>query len=154
MAVFPMPGNHDDRDEMRRSSTTTRRWRRAGSPPQAPVQYAVDVAGVRLVCCDTTVDGHPHGHMSRERLAWLDETLSAAPDKPTVVATHHPPFPIGIRFIDEMRFVDPAGFASVISKHPQVVRVISGHVHRARSGRWPGSSAPPAPAPTGSCSST
>jgi 3',5'-cyclic AMP phosphodiesterase CpdA len=98
----------------------------------------VDVAGVRLGCCDTTVDGHPHGHMSEERLAWLDGTLGAAPATPTVVATHHPPFPIGIRFIDDMRFVDPAGFAKVISRHPQVVRIMSGHVHRASVGSLAG----------------
>jgi len=138
MAVFPMPGNHDDRDEMRRVFNDHPAVAASGLTPQAPVQYAVDVAGVRLVCCDTTVDGHPHGHMSLERLAWLDATLSAAPDTPTIVATHHPPFPIGIRFIDEMRFVDPAEFASVISRHRQVVRVISGHVHRGAVGSLAG----------------
>ncbi|MEU8796023.1 phosphodiesterase [Spirillospora sp. NPDC048819] len=134
MAVYPMPGNHDDRDEMRKVFNDHAAVVATGTVPRAPVQYAVDVAGVRLVCCDTTVDGHPHGHMSEDRLTWLDTTLAAAPETPTVVATHHPPFPIGIRFIDDMRFVDPAGFASVISKHRQVVRVISGHVHRASVG--------------------
>ncbi|HEY8482165.1 MAG TPA: phosphodiesterase [Spirillospora sp.] len=138
MPVYPMAGNHDDRDELRRVFDYHPAVAASGRTPRDPVQYAVDVAGVRLVCCDTTVDGHPHGHMSKDRLAWLDETLAAAPDTPTVVATHHPPFPIGIRFIDEMRFIDPAGFASVISRHPQVVRVISGHVHRGAVGSLAG----------------
>lgn len=138
MAVYPMPGNHDDRDAMRAAFDDHPAVVDTGIWPQAPVQYAVDVAGVRLVCCDTTVDGHPHGHMSEERLAWLDGALGAAPATPTVVATHHPPFPIGIRFIDDMRFVDPAGFAKVISRHPQVVRIISGHVHRGSVGSLAG----------------
>jgi 3',5'-cyclic-AMP phosphodiesterase len=138
MAVYPMPGNHDDRDAMRAAFGDHPAVVDTGFAPQAPVQYAVNVAGVRLVCCDTTVDGHPHGHMSEERLAWLDGTLEAAPATPTVVATHHPPFPIGIRFIDDMRFVDPAGFAKVISRHPQVVRIISGHVHRGSVGSLAG----------------
>ncbi|GAA0260676.1 phosphodiesterase [Actinomadura nitritigenes] len=138
MAVYPMPGNHDDRDAMRAAFGDHPAVVATGTWPQAPVQYAVDVAGVRLVCCDTTVDGHPHGHMSEERLAWLDGALGAAPATPTVVATHHPPFPIGIRFIDDMRFVDPAGFAEVISRHPQVVRIISGHVHRGSVGSLAG----------------
>ncbi|TDC56389.1 phosphodiesterase [Actinomadura sp. KC345] len=138
MPVYPMPGNHDDRDEMRKAFKDHPAVAGIGGAPQSPVQYAVDVAGVRLVCCDTTVDGHPHGHMSEDRLAWLDRTLRDAPDTPTVVATHHPTFPIGIRFIDDMRFVDPAGFASVISRHRQVVRVISGHVHRGSVGSLAG----------------
>ncbi|MEV3926237.1 phosphodiesterase [Actinomadura coerulea] len=138
MAVYPMCGNHDDRDEMRRTFADHPAVAATGTGPGAPVQYAVDVAGVRLVCCDTTVDGHPHGHMSEDRLAWLEETLSAAPGVPTVIATHHPPYPIGMRFIDDLRFVDPAGFASVISRHPQVVRVISGHAHRATVGSLAG----------------
>jgi hypothetical protein len=43
-----------------------------------------------------------------------------------------------MRFIDDLRFVDPAGFASVVSEHPQVVRIISGHVHRASVGSLAG----------------
>ncbi|TDE26999.1 phosphodiesterase [Actinomadura sp. 6K520] len=138
MPVYPMPGNHDDRAEMRKVFDDQPALTAGGLAPHDPLQYAVDVAGVRLVCCDTTVEGHPHGHMSADRLAWLDATLAAAPDTPTIVATHHPPFPIGIRFIDEMRFIDPAGFASVISRHRQVVRVISGHVHRGSVGSLAG----------------
>jgi 3',5'-cyclic AMP phosphodiesterase CpdA len=138
MAVYPMCGNHDDRDELRRVFDDHAAVAETGVAPRAPVQYAVDVAGARLVCCDTTVDGHNHGHMNDERLAWLDRTLAAAPDVPTVIATHHPPYRTGMRFIDDLRFVDPSGFASVISRHPQVVRVISGHVHRASVGSLAG----------------
>ena len=76
--------------------------------------------------------------MSEDRLRWLDGVLKDAPDTPTVVATHHPPYPIGMRFIDDLRFVDPAGFAAVLARHPQVVRVISGHVHRASVGSLAG----------------
>ncbi|QFG23910.1 phosphodiesterase [Actinomadura sp. WMMB 499] len=134
MAVYPMPGNHDDRDALRAVFKDHPAVAATGTAPDAPLQYAVDVAGTRLVCCDTTVDGHPHGHLDEDRLRWLDETLAAAPDTPTVVATHHPPFPIGIRFIDDMRFVDPAGFTDVVARHPQIVRIISGHVHRGSVG--------------------
>ncbi|MBW8487464.1 phosphodiesterase [Actinomadura parmotrematis] len=135
MAVYPMPGNHDDPDALRAAF--------ADHPALAataggPVQYAVDVAGVRLVCCDTTVPGRPHGAMDAGRLAWLDAVLAEAPDAPTVVATHHPPYPIGIRFIDDMRFVDPSGFAEVITRHGQVARIISGHVHRGSAGMLAG----------------
>ncbi|MGK5559278.1 phosphodiesterase, partial [Actinomadura kijaniata] len=73
--------------------------------------------------------------------AWLDATLAAAPDVPTVIATHHPAFPIGIRFIDDMRFRDAEAFVRVIERHPQVVRLVSGHVHRGAVGTVAGRTA-------------
>lgn len=127
MPVYPIPGNHDDRQALRSSFAGHR-----GVPGDGPyVQYAVEVAGVHLVCCDSTIPGRPGGELDDERLAWLEATLAAAPDRPTIVALHHPPFPIGIRFIDDMGFADAGPFAAVIARHRQVVRVICGHVHRA-----------------------
>lgn len=137
MPVHPLPGNHDDRAGLRAAF--------AGHPalndlpagpagPDSPVQYAVEVEGLRLVCCDTTVPGKPHGELDAARLDWLDAALAAAPDTPTVVATHHPPYPIGVRYMDEMRLLDADALGSVLRRHPQVVRLISGHVHRASTG--------------------
>ena len=48
---------------------------------------------------------------------------------PAVVAMHHPPYPIGVRWIDRMGHARPERLAAVIARHPQVVRVIAGHVH-------------------------
>jgi 3',5'-cyclic AMP phosphodiesterase CpdA len=138
MPVHPMPGNHDDRDALRAAFGSHPAIAATADGPQAPIQYAMDVAGVRLVCCDTTVPGAPYGAMDAGKLAWLEATLAAEPDTPTVVATHHPPFPIGIRFIDDMRFLDPSGFAEIIERHRQVVRVTSGHVHRGSVGTLAG----------------
>lgn len=140
MAVYPMPGTHDDRDALRAAFADHPAVAASGdgAGPQAPVQYAADVAGARLVCCDTTVPDEQYGRMDAERLDWLDRTLAEEPARPTVVATHHPPYPIGIRFIDDMGFADPAAFAEVIGRHPQVVRIISGSVHRGSVGSLAG----------------
>ncbi|MEW2355207.1 phosphodiesterase [Spirillospora sp. NPDC029432] len=138
MAVYPLPGNHDDRDSLRAAFGDHPAVAASGVLPQAPVQYAVDVAGVRLVCCDTSVPGSQYGNMDPERLAWLDATLAEQPGTPTVVATHHPPFPVGIPFLDDLRFIDPSGFADVIGRHKQVVRLISGYVHRGSVGMLAG----------------
>ncbi|MDL4776276.1 MULTISPECIES: phosphodiesterase [Thermomonosporaceae] len=138
MAVHPMPGTHDDRDALRAAFRDHTAVAGSGTAPQAPVQYAAAVGGARLVCCDTTGDGALRGQMDSARLDWLDRTLAAEPATPTVVATHHPPYPVGIRFIDDMRFADPSGLAAVIARHPQVVRIISGHVHRGSVGSLAG----------------
>ncbi|MEV4252882.1 phosphodiesterase [Spirillospora sp. NPDC049652] len=139
MAVYPLPGNHDDRDALRHAFRDHPAVAGSGGPG-APVQYAVDVAGIRLVCCDTTIPGSASGELDVERLAWLDATLAERPDVPTVVATHHPPYRIGIRFIDDTGLSGTEGLAEILKRHRQVVRVISGHVHRSSAGSLAGTS--------------
>ena len=60
------------------------------------VQYAVDDYPVRLVMLDTLVPGAAHGELAPEQLEFLDRTLAAVPDKPTIVGMHHPPFACGM----------------------------------------------------------
>ncbi|MFC5180400.1 phosphodiesterase [Actinomadura harenae] len=137
MAVYPLPGNHDDRDALRHAFRDHPAVADSGGPG-APVQYAVDVAGTRLVCCDTTIPGSAAGELDVERLAWLDATLAERPGVPTVIAMHHPPYPIGIRFIDDMSMTGTEGLAEILKRHRQVVRVIGGHVHRSTVGSLAG----------------
>jgi len=114
--VHPLPGNHDDVAALL-----------AAFPDVPSGNYAVNVNGARLVCCDSTIPGEPGGDLSDPK--WLDATLAEAPDTPTVVAMHHPPYPIGVSWIDGMGHARPERLADVIARHPHVVRVIAGHVH-------------------------
>ena len=43
---------------------------------------------------------------------------------------HHPPFATGRKHFDEVGMTDYAGLERVIAKHPQVERILAGHVHR------------------------
>ena len=87
------------------------------------------VGGVRLLCCDSTVPGQSGGELSDPD--WLDAALAEEPDTPAVVAMHHPPYAVGVDWIDRMGHANPGRLAAVIARHPQVVRVIAGHVHAA-----------------------
>jgi 3',5'-cyclic AMP phosphodiesterase CpdA len=124
--VHPLPGNHDDRHALRQAFADHAGVLGSGGH----LQYATEIGGTRLLCCDSTVPGRRGGEMDGERLDWLAKALEAVPDAPTLVALHHPPFRIGIRFTDDMGLADPDPLAAVIARHPQVVRVLSGHVHR------------------------
>jgi len=128
MPVFVIPGNHDRRENLRAGLTFT-------SSDPVYIQYAVDDFPVRLVMLDTVVPGAGHGELRPEQLDWLDQTLAAAPDKPTLIGMHHPPFTCGIAHMDSIALRDPDRFAAVIARHPQVARIVCGHHHRPIFGR-------------------
>jgi 3',5'-cyclic AMP phosphodiesterase CpdA len=123
-------GNHDDRENFRTVFAFEPRYAEGEF-----VQYAVNVGGHRLVMLDTNVPGEVTGLLCDTRLAWLDETLSAEPDIPTLVFLHHPPFVTHIRAMDARGLQNIEEFAAVIERHPQVRSLHSGHVHRVMQGR-------------------
>src|SRR5262249_31557493 len=63
----------------------------------------------------------------------------------TLVLMHHPPFRTGIDYMDEYGLDNAAGFAEVIGRHPQVERILCGHLHRAIDRRFAGTVAGTAP---------
>lgn len=140
--VFLLPGNHDGRDEMRTSFPEHEYLPREGF-----LNYAIEAWPVRLVAVDTLVPGEGGGLVCDERLAWLDRTLAVAPEKPTIVAMHHPPFRTGISFMDGHGLKNSDRFASVIARHPQVERIIAGHLHRSIQCRVGGTVATTCPSP-------
>ncbi|MBY8882158.1 phosphodiesterase [Actinacidiphila acidipaludis] len=142
---FPLPlhliaGNHDDPAALRAAFAGTpfldgdasrRRDRDRDGDAAAPdCQYVVEHPALTVVVLQSTVPGAPGGLLGADRLAWLDQALAARPGFPAVVCLHHPPLPIGIPLLDGMRLADGPGLAEVVARHPHVVRVLAGHVHR------------------------
>ena len=123
--LYVLPGNHDDRRALHRHF---------GVPGAngEPVQYAVNLGPLRLVVLDTTRPGEDPGTLDAERLGWLDSELAEAPEAPTLLAMHHPPLSTGIPVWDELGLptADRHALATVVARHPQVRRVVAGHVHR------------------------
>lgn len=136
--AFVLTGNHDDREIMRATFASH-------LPAEGPLCYVVDRFPVRLVALDTLVEGEPYGELGPGQLAWLDARLGEVPDKPTLVALHHPPFRTGIGHLDRSMLRDAEALALVIGRHPQVERVACGHVHRPIQRRWAGTVVQTAP---------
>lgn len=124
MPYLLIPGNHDDRGNLR-DAFPGQRWE-----DDYFLLFAVDDWLLRIVALDTVVAGQPHGELCPRRCRWLHETLSEQPDTPTVVMMHHPPFATGIAHMDGMGLLDPSGFATVVAAHGQIVRILCGHIHR------------------------
>jgi 3',5'-cyclic AMP phosphodiesterase CpdA len=140
MPVFVIPGNHDAREGLRQAFATDGYLPAAGF-----LQFAVEDYPVRLVALDTLLEGDHRGVLCAERLAWLDQTLAAAPGRPTLVLMHHPPFATGIDFMDRFGLENAAAFAAIVARHNQVERILCGHLHRAIDRRFAGTVAGTAP---------
>jgi 3',5'-cyclic AMP phosphodiesterase CpdA len=140
MPIFVIPGNHDAREPLRAAF--------AGDgylPDAGYLQYAIDRYAVRLVALDTHIPGAVGGLLCVERLAWLDQTLAAAPERPTLVVMHHPPFSTGIERMDKAGLDGIDAFAAIVARHPQIERILCGHLHRAIDRRFAGTVAGTAP---------
>lgn len=132
--VWLIPGNHDQRIPLRAAF------------PNIPVQdgfmdYALDAGALRILMLDTLEEGRHGGSFCERRAEWLAAELALHPDRPTLIALHHPPIETGIGWMS----ADPAEpwverLAAVIAQHPQIVRVITGHVHRPIMAQWSGTS--------------
>lgn len=140
MPVLVTVGNHDNRDVARTSFSG-----RHGSPECGRFAYVVDDFLVRIVILDTLVEGESHGKLGETQLGWLDKTLDAKRDKPTVVALHHPPFATGLQHMDRIGLRDADQFAQIISRYSHVERVLAGHVHRSFTTRFAGTVATTCP---------
>jgi 3',5'-cyclic-AMP phosphodiesterase len=138
-------GNHDDRAALREVFAERDELRAGGEF----VQYTLDLGPLRVIALDSQVPRQSAGDLCDARLAWLADQLDAARDKPVIVALHHPPFVSGIGHMDRMR-LDPAAagkLAALIGRHPNVERVLCGHVHRPMFTRFAGTIAAAIPAP-------
>jgi 3',5'-cyclic AMP phosphodiesterase CpdA len=143
MPWFLMPGNHDDPATMRAKFPDHAYLRQR----PGKIDYVIDEYPVRIAALDSTIPRESGGALEASQLQWLDATLAAAPTKPTIVALHHAPFWTGIGHMDEITFAEPGKLEAVIAKHPQVERVICGHLHRPIVTRFGGTIASTAPSP-------
>lgn len=133
MPVYLIPGNHDRRENIRAVFPD-----HGYLPGAGFLQYVVDGWPVRLIGLDSVIAGRTEGELCADRLTWLDRTLAEAPDRPTVIFMHHPPFDTGILAMDRIKCGGGEAMAEVVRRHPNVERVLCGHHHRPIQRRWAG----------------
>jgi 3',5'-cyclic AMP phosphodiesterase CpdA len=140
MPAYLIPGNHDLRDPLR-AAFAAHRYLPAGGF----VQYVIDEDPLRLIALDTLTPGAPHGELCARRLDWLEARLAES-EMPTILFMHHPPFECGMKEFDDCRLnVGAERLAAIVKRHPNVERILCGHVHRPIQVRWAGTIASVAP---------
>ncbi len=122
--VHILMGNHDDRHVYRSVFHPEK------MPSRDPVCGAFVQGSCRFVLLDSHVAGAVHGQLDDYQLAWLDANLAAQAGQATFVFVHHPPLPIGVRWLDDLGFLNGADLVDVLARHAQVRAVFFGHIHQ------------------------
>ncbi|MDN5853851.1 MAG: phosphodiesterase [Actinomycetia bacterium] len=144
MPVHVVPGNHDDAGQLV-TSLGERGFVGSVTRTEDGCYYRVDAADLVLLCLDSSVSGEAYGTLGPEQLSWLDTELGRDDDRCRFVALHHPPIQTGIRVMDDIMLRDSDALADVMNRHRPVQRVLAGHVHRAITGTFAGSTVMIAP---------
>jgi Icc protein len=119
--AYCLAGNHDDFSLMQK---------------HLPSEYvhlsrSLDVGKWRILLLNSAVIGAVYGYLASVELAWLEETLSEYPDRPTLIAFHHPAVPLGSPWIDDISLENQGEFWEICDRHPQIEIVLNGHAHQA-----------------------
>ncbi|MPQ85947.1 phosphodiesterase [Pseudomonas sp. MAFF 730085] len=136
MPCYLVPGNHDARAPLLAAFAD-----HAYLPASAdgPLDWVVDDYPLRLIGLDSTIPGGHGGQLLHSQLQWLDQQLALRPEAPTLLVLHHPPFISGIGHMDQEPFINADAFEHVVARHPQVERLLCGHLHRPLQRRFGGS---------------
>ena len=141
MPVYLVLGNHDDRANFSKVFGDSEYLPETGEFQH----YTIEDHPVRLIGLDTVVPGRAGGELCADRLAWLEAALDAERERPTVLFMHHPPFRTGIEHMDVIGIDGADAMGRLVERHPQIERILCGHVHRPIQVRWRGSLASTAP---------
>jgi 3',5'-cyclic AMP phosphodiesterase CpdA len=126
-----MIGNHDDRAVMRVQL------------PGLMDDGAGFVQGARqtpegvFLFLDTFKGGTSAGQYCQERQAWLSRELDEAGEQPVFMFMHHPPFDIGIDYMDRIKLEEADAFEALVAGR-NIRHLFFGHVHRPVFVTWRG----------------
>ena len=102
------------------------------------LQYSFEVAEDRFLCLDTKKDEPVSaGQYCEKRMSWLDNELSKT-NKDVYIFMHHPPFEVGVPYMDRIKLDEAEAFGDLISSYENVRHIFFGHVHRPVFLTWQG----------------
>ncbi|MEH6639620.1 MAG: 3',5'-cyclic-AMP phosphodiesterase [Porticoccaceae bacterium] len=121
-----LPGNHDQLTIMEEGLSSASYW---------PM---LEMGQWRVISLNTSVPGKVGGALAQSELDFLEQVLSAEPDKPVIVFLHHPPLPVGCDWLDRQRIANADELEAIVRASGNVKAVFSGHVHQDFAGQWAG----------------
>lgn len=121
LPVLVVPGNHDVRPLVEESF----------SAPEFDYCGSVSHGAWLLIGVDSCVDGAAGGHVSPAEMDRLQKTIAVSDARHVLVCLHHPPLPVGSRWLDAVGLANGAEFLTAIKQSGRVRGVLFGHAHQA-----------------------
>lgn len=118
--VCYLPGNHDDPQYLQTSF----------APLGEAAPARVRLGNWQLMLLDDRLPGQPAGEVPQDQLDQLAYWLVHHPE-PALIALHHPPVPVGSRWLDAMGLRNGPTLLKLVALHPQVCAIVCGHIHQA-----------------------
>ena len=121
LPIHCVPGNHDVRSLMQRA------LQRQG------FHYCeiVRIHSWLIVGIDSCLAGDAAGEVKRNEMENLRSTLDTTDAPNVLICLHHPPLPVGSKWLDGVGLKNADAFLELICQYPHVRGAIFGHVHQA-----------------------
>lgn len=116
-----LPGNHDRRAPLSNFLTTDSRGH---------LNTSATADGINLIGLDSLLEHEVAGALTDDTLAFARDAIASA-SGPVILALHHPPVPVGHLLMDQHGLRNAEALAELITDHPAVIAVLTGHVHTA-----------------------
>ena len=129
LPLLVLPGNHDARDALRSAFADLRVM-----PGSGRIDWVADVGDTRIIGLDSLIEGQTGGRLREESLEFLAACVSENEAEAILIAMHHPPLRIGLRFMDEIALENTDALLSALAGCTRVKGIVAGHVHGAYHG--------------------
>lgn len=120
LPVYCLPGNHDIRALMQKA---------LAGPPFYYCE-SVERDGWLVVCIDSCVNDTAGGSVIEAEFRRLEQQIAATSAANVMVCLHHPPVPMGSKWLDTVGLDNGDEFLQRISASGKVRLAIFGHVHQ------------------------
>jgi 3',5'-cyclic-AMP phosphodiesterase len=117
--VCYLPGNHDD----------PQRLQTAFAPLGEAAPARILLGGWQILLLDDHLPGSDAGLIPQDQLDQLAYWL-VRHREPALIAVHHPPVPVGSRWLDALGLRNGLTLLKLAGLHPQVRAIVCGHIHQ------------------------
>jgi Icc protein len=128
LPIHCVPGNHDVRDLMRD----------AVSIPPFYYCDSLKIGDWLIAGIDSCIDGNAAGHVTTDEMTRLQQVIASTDANNVLVCLHHPPLPLGSKWLDQVRLQNGDEFLSFISANAKIRIAIFGHAHQEYDGEHSG----------------
>ncbi|MCK3655208.1 3',5'-cyclic-AMP phosphodiesterase [Pasteurellaceae bacterium Macca] len=92
----------------------------------------------QIILLNSQIHGVPRGALSAEELAFLQEKLTAHPERYALIALHHNLLPTHSAWLDQHSLQNVDELAKVLQPFSNVRAILHGHIHQEVDNRWQG----------------